>query len=82
MKVRYKKTWEKNLTLSFLTVSDLSEATDVTPINSARSSQREPLPDFGGHSPIRNQYQSDNEKHDDRPHGKLGTVWVVKVWWF
>jgi len=51
--------------------TELSDATDVTPINTGRSPRAEPLPDFGGHSPIRSQQPPvDTSDLEERPHGR------------
>lgn len=67
----YLKLCKTRLSVSFtFMLTESSEATDVTPINTGRSSQREGLPDFGGHSPIRDKPPTDEDENGNRPHGK------------
>ncbi|KAH3802581.1 hypothetical protein DPMN_156259 [Dreissena polymorpha] len=51
---------------------EVSDATDVTPINTDRSPRAEPLPDFGGQSPIGAQGPpADPDRSEDRPHDPI-----------
>ncbi|XP_052787736.1 centrosomal protein POC5-like [Mya arenaria] len=56
---------------------ELSDATDVTPINTGRSPRVEPLPDFGGHSPIGSQARDTSDIEEERPHDPIPSHYLV-----